>query len=268
MESSNVWIDLCYGGSWETINGSLQYTPVPMNRSFKLPVKKLTYKNLIFRVAKKLSLDVESEFKLTYLKNEKVYMINDNEDVDRFMSFIGISEDSVTLYVVQPRSIEIGSGTGSNQLSSPAPVYGAHNAQQNNYHHQNFMVPSQFITPHFHYQTQYQVNTDHFRSPPIQYLQHSQNPQFFDPNPNQFSDPNFGFHIEDLDDVDDEARNKKVSSSYFDDSDIRQFNDVEDDSDWFWGKTKKEEIVHVGEQIIDDNVEDNVVNTNTIEIHT
>jgi len=35
--------------------------------------------------------------------------------------------------------------------------------------------------------------------------------------------------------------------------------DVEDDSDWFWGESKEEEIVHVEKQIINDNVEDIVV---------
>ncbi|KAE8735698.1 protein tesmin/TSO1-like CXC 5-like [Hibiscus syriacus] len=48
--------------------------------------------------------------------------------VERFIAYISVSqEDDVTLYVVEPRSSEVGSVAGSDQLSSSTPVYGAHN---------------------------------------------------------------------------------------------------------------------------------------------
>ncbi|KAE8658976.1 hypothetical protein F3Y22_tig00116965pilonHSYRG00537 [Hibiscus syriacus] len=51
------------------------------------------------------------------LRNGKVYLLTDNEDVERFIAYISVSQDDVTLYVVEPRSSIVGSVAGSNQLS-------------------------------------------------------------------------------------------------------------------------------------------------------
>jgi len=126
---------------------------------------------------------------LSYLKDGKVYLLNDNEDVDRFMGYINVSRDISTLYVVGLKSSEIGSGTGSNQLSSSTPIYGDHNVQQCTYQHQNFMIPPQlhqqfFVPPHF------QTNRTLCSIQPLPYLQ--QSPPFFldNLNLNQALDPN------------------------------------------------------------------------------
>ncbi|KAE8685487.1 transcriptional corepressor LEUNIG-like isoform X7 [Hibiscus syriacus] len=50
-------------------------------------------------------------------RNGKVYLLTDNEDVERFITYISVSSDDVTLYVVEPRSSIVGSVAGSNQLS-------------------------------------------------------------------------------------------------------------------------------------------------------
>ncbi|KAE8694807.1 hypothetical protein F3Y22_tig00110773pilonHSYRG00116 [Hibiscus syriacus] len=167
MKSSNVdhvWIDLCFGGSWENVHEPL------------------------------------SGFRLSYQRNGKVYLLTDNEDVERFIAYISVSSDDVTLYVAEPRSSEVGSVAGSNQLSFSTPVYGA----------QNLMVPPQFhhqaniVSPHFQYQTQ------------------SQNPQPFpNPNPNQLSAPNSDFRIDQLDD--DEPIEKIVSTSQYSKFDLGQY---------------------------------------------
>ena len=120
MKSSNVdhvWIDLCFGGSWENVHGVLQYMSLPMNLQLKLPLKKLTYETIMLRVSKKLNLEPLSGFRLSYQRNGKVYLLTDNEDVERFIAYISVSQDDVTLYVVEPRSSIVGSVAGSNQLS-------------------------------------------------------------------------------------------------------------------------------------------------------
>ncbi|KAE8676298.1 Detected protein of confused Function [Hibiscus syriacus] len=145
-----------------------------------------------------------SGFRLSYQRNGKVYLLTDNEDVERFIAYISVSCDDVTLYVVEPRSSEVGSVAGSNQLSFSTPVYGA----------QNLMVPPQFhhqaniVSPHFQYQTQ------------------SQNPQPFpNPNPNQLSAPNSGFRIDQLDD--DEPTEKIMSTSQYSKFDLGQYPDFD-----------------------------------------
>ncbi|KAE8696803.1 hypothetical protein F3Y22_tig00110641pilonHSYRG00017 [Hibiscus syriacus] len=115
-------------GSWENVHGVLQYVPLPMNLQLKLPLKKLTYETPMLRVAKKLNLEPLSGFRLFYQRKGKVYLLTDNEDVERFIAYISVSqEDDVTLYIVEPRSSEVGSVAGSNQLSSSTLIYGAHN---------------------------------------------------------------------------------------------------------------------------------------------
>ncbi|KAE8674391.1 Potassium channel KAT3 [Hibiscus syriacus] len=140
----------------------------------------------------------------TEQRNGKVYLLTDNEDVERFIAYISVSSDDVTLYVVEPRSSGVGSVAGSNQLSFSTPVYGA----------QNLMVPPQFhhqaniVSPHFQYQTQ------------------SQNPQPFpNPNHNQLSAPNSGFRIDQLDD--DEPTEKIVSTSQYSKFDLGQYSDFD-----------------------------------------
>ena len=121
MKSSNVdhvWIDLCFGGSWDNVNGVLQYMPLPINLQLKLSLQKLTYETLMLRVSNKLNLEPLSGFRLSYQRNGKVYLLTDNEDVERFIAYISVSSNDVTLYVVEPRSSEVGSLAGSNQLSS------------------------------------------------------------------------------------------------------------------------------------------------------
>ncbi|KAE8683839.1 hypothetical protein F3Y22_tig00111166pilonHSYRG00136 [Hibiscus syriacus] len=160
-----------------------------------------------------------SGFKLSYQRKGKVYLLTDNEDVERFIVYISVSQDDITLYVVEPRSSEVGSVAGSNQLSFSTPVYGA----------QNLMVP-----PQFHHQA-------NFVSPHFQYQTQSQNPQPFpNPNPNQLSAPNFGFRINQLDD--DEPTEKIVSTSRYSKFDLGQYPDFD--------------LATAKEDVIDDNEEE------------
>ncbi|KAE8657030.1 Ergosterol28 isoform 1 [Hibiscus syriacus] len=61
--------------------------------------------------------DRNQRSRLSYQRNGKVYLLTDNEDVERFIAYISVSQDDVTLYVVEPRSSIVGSVAGSNQLS-------------------------------------------------------------------------------------------------------------------------------------------------------
>ncbi|KAE8705998.1 hypothetical protein F3Y22_tig00110410pilonHSYRG00030 [Hibiscus syriacus] len=157
--------------------------------------------------------------RLSYQRKGKVYLLTDNEDVERFIAYISVSQDDVTFYVVEPRSSEVGSVAGSNQLSFSTPVYGA----------QNLMVP-----PQFHHQA-------NFVSPHFQYQTQSQNPQPFpNPNPNQLSAPNFDFRINQLDD--DEPTEKIVRTSLYSKFDLGQYPDFD--------------LATVEEDIVDDNEEE------------
>ncbi|KAE8724069.1 hypothetical protein F3Y22_tig00010968pilonHSYRG00196 [Hibiscus syriacus] len=51
--------------------------------------------------------------RLSYQRKGKVYLLTDNEDVERFIAYISVSQDDVTLYVVEPRSSEVGSVAGT-----------------------------------------------------------------------------------------------------------------------------------------------------------
>ncbi|KAE8679611.1 Rho GTPase-activating protein 1 [Hibiscus syriacus] len=57
--------------------------------------------------------DLEMTRQLSYQRKGKVYLLTDNEDVERFIAYISVSQDNVTLYVVEPRSSEVGSVAGN-----------------------------------------------------------------------------------------------------------------------------------------------------------
>ncbi|KAE8710688.1 Alpha,alpha-trehalose-phosphate synthase 6 [Hibiscus syriacus] len=76
-------------------------------------------------------IGTENSFMVAYGLTIQKWKYNGLVDVERFIAYISVSqEDDVTMYVVEPRSSEVGSVAGSNQLSSSTPVYGAHNVQQ------------------------------------------------------------------------------------------------------------------------------------------
>ncbi|KAE8733518.1 hypothetical protein F3Y22_tig00001120pilonHSYRG00136 [Hibiscus syriacus] len=183
---------------------------------------------------------------------ERIPARTSSADVERFIVYISVSQDDVTLYVVEPRSSEVRSVAGSNQLSFSTPVYGA----------QNLMVP-----PQFHHQA-------NFVSPHFQYQTQSQNPQPFpNPNPNQLSAPNSGFRINQLDD--DEPIEKIVSTSRYSKFDLGQypnfdlgqysdFDDVSEEetdptcNDFDIGQYPNfvDETAAVEEDVVDDNEEE------------
>ncbi|KAE8685101.1 cysteine-rich repeat secretory protein 38-like [Hibiscus syriacus] len=56
----------------------------------------------------KQSLCIVEHQSLGFKRNGKVYLLTDNEDVERFIAYISVSQDDVTLYVVEPRSSIVG----------------------------------------------------------------------------------------------------------------------------------------------------------------
>ncbi|KAE8659433.1 hypothetical protein F3Y22_tig00116962pilonHSYRG00387 [Hibiscus syriacus] len=57
------------------------------------------------------------ETRLSYQRKGQVYLLTNNEDVERFIAYISVSQDDVTLYVVEPRSSEVGKNVSASQYS-------------------------------------------------------------------------------------------------------------------------------------------------------
>ncbi|MFS7951488.1 hypothetical protein Hanom_Chr07g00595761 [Helianthus anomalus] len=100
----------CTGGSWEVINGVMEYTPLGlMRRTFEIPVE-LTHSELMTWVARKLNLSVDIGFKMSYQfplsssdPNKTVVVdIADDEDVEIFIEMAKEPDHGlITLYVTE-----------------------------------------------------------------------------------------------------------------------------------------------------------------------
>lgn len=135
MSSESVNILLCWGGSWEIVNGVYEYLPVGLPiRAISLPAN-VRHSKLKKLIAKKARLDVQQEFRLCYKMSTFKYPVDifDDEDVGFLMEVVRNNPyGDLTLFVVH----QMGLGSGSNQPHVLGPSTGYHPQQINDYQSQ------------------------------------------------------------------------------------------------------------------------------------
>ncbi|GJU82231.1 putative reverse transcriptase domain-containing protein [Tanacetum coccineum] len=96
-----VKIRVCKGGSWERVDGVLEYMPLNwVKRTLILPLLP-SYSCLLEAVFERLEIDANSGFMVTYNSDNDIVEVCDDLEVNEFMKFVVKSSRIVTLCIVE-----------------------------------------------------------------------------------------------------------------------------------------------------------------------
>ncbi|GJX29262.1 hypothetical protein Tco_0237341 [Tanacetum coccineum] len=125
-----VKIRVCKGGSWERVDGVLEYMPLNwVKRTLILPLLP-SYSCLLEAVFERLEIDANSGFMVTYNSDNDIVEVCDDLEVNEFMKFVVKSSRIVTLCIVESsvngrQSLTTGSNQQSNFIRATPFVVGS-----------------------------------------------------------------------------------------------------------------------------------------------